>query len=253
VQSAFAVGKHEVTRAQFVAFSRQARTAGQGHGCVAWVTASANFGRNETDRNVRAPGYPQGDDHPAVCVSWDEAQAYAEWLSRKTGKRYRLLSEAEWEYAARAGTTTSRPWGEDPSQSCREANLADEALVRDVTRATKWYPGWHACRDGHVYTAPAGRLAPNAFGLHDMIGNAWEWVEDCWNDSHAGAPGDSSPRLTGDCTRRVYRGGAWRSYPDLARSALRSHAEAGLRHALIGFRVARELDDDKASQMRRPK
>ena len=242
VNGAFAIGRHEVTRAQFAAFSRETPAGGQGPGCVVWIAAAADFKRNETLRDGRAPGYPQGDDHPAVCVSWDEARAYAEWLSRKTGKRYRLLSEAEWEYAARAGTLTSRPWGDDPANACRQANLADETFVHDVRRSQKWYEGWHACRDGYAYTAPVGRLEPNAFGLHDMIGNAWEWVEDCWNESHAGAPDDSGPRRTGDCARRVYRGGGWRSYPQFGRSAQRSRAEPGLQHALIGFRVARALD-----------
>ena len=242
IDSAFAVGKYEVTRAEFAAFLHEVPPDERRQACMAWDTAAANFRRNAGARDAHTPGYLQRDDHPVVCVSWNEAQAYAQWLSRKTGQRYRLLSEAEWEYAARAGSTTSRPWGDDPAQSCRHANLADETFAREIARlGRQGSPGWHACRDGHAYTAPVGRLAANRFGLHDMIGNAWEWVEDCWNESHAGAPAGSGPRR-GDCARRVYRGGAWRSYPSFGRSAERSETGAGERHALIGLRVARALE-----------
>ncbi len=239
----FAAGKYEITRVQFAAFSRAVPTPAQG-GCVIFDAVKANFRRDETVRDRHWPGFVQGDDHPVVCVDWTEAQAYVDWLSKRTGQRYRLLSEAEWEYAARAGAWTSRPWGDDPALSCRHANLADETFAKEVSRGLgrTWYPGWHACRDGYGFTAPVGRYQANRFGLHDMIGNVWEWVEDCWNESHAGAPGGSGPRLTGDCALRVYRGGAWRGYPGFGRSALRSKVESGQRHALIGFRVARTLE-----------
>jgi len=243
VNAPFAAGRYEITRAQFAAFSRAAPTRAHGGGCVVFDAAKANFGRDENARQWHQPGFPQMDDHPVVCVGWTEAQAYVDWLSRRTGERYRLLSEAEWEYAARAGAMTSRPWGDDTALSCGHANLADETFVKQVSRGPgrSWYPGWHACRDGYAFTATVGRYQANRFGLHDMIGNAWEWVEDCWNESHAGAPGGSGPRLTGNCALRVYRGGAWRSYPGFGRSALRSKLEAATRHALIGFRVARTL------------
>ena len=243
VGAAFAVGKYEITRAQFAEFSRAVAARPQADGCLAFDPSDADFRRDASGRDWRRPGYPQTDDHPAVCIAWTEAKSYADWLSTKTGQRYRLLSESEWEYAARAGSGSSRPWGDDPAQSCRHANLADETFVREVSRGPRgsWYPGWHACRDGYAHTAPVGRYQPNRFGLHDMIGNAWEWVEDCWNDSHALASSDASPRLAGDCASRVYRGGAWHSYPRFGRSAQRSGAAAGYRHALIGFRVARAL------------
>jgi len=236
----FAAGRYEITRAQFAAFSRAVAMRRPQGGCVIFDAAKAAFRHDETAQDWRWPGYPQGNDHPVVCVGWTEAKAYVEWLSKKTGRQYRLLSEAEWEYAARAASATSRPWGDDPALSCRHANLADETFVREVSRGPgrTWYPGWHACRDGYGFTAPVGRYEANRFGLHDMIGNAWEWVEDCWNESHGDAPGSSAPRLTGDCASHVYRGGAWRSYPGFGRSAQRSQGGVGLRHALIGFRVA---------------
>ncbi len=245
IDVAFAVGKYEVTRAQFAAFSRAVPARPPGRGCIVFDAAMADFRLDETARGWSRPGYSQGEDHPVVCVTWMDATSYVAWLSTKTGQRYRLLSEVEWEYAARAGAATSRPWGDDPARACVHANLADETFVRQIPRGTgrSWYPGWHACRDGHEYTAPVGRYQANRFGLHDMIGNAWEWVEDCWNASYAEAPAGSGPALTGDCAQRVYRGGAWRSYPGFGRSAQRSKADPGIGHSLIGFRVARALEE----------
>ncbi len=118
-----------------------------------------------------------------LCVSWNDARAYAQWLSRKTAKRYRLPTEAEWEYAARAGSVAARYWGDDPVQTCRFANVADQS------RFQTWGFGQrHECTDGHYFTAPAGGYSPNRFGLYDMLGNVWEWTEDCWNANYAGAP-----------------------------------------------------------------
>jgi formylglycine-generating enzyme required for sulfatase activity len=238
----FAVGRFEITRGQFARFRRETPPSTMPGTCVAYEPAIANFRERAALQPWMRPGFAQQDDHPAVCVSWDEAKAYANWLSKRTGQAYRLLSEAQWEYVARAGSTTSRPWGDDPDQSCRYANLADETFVREVPRNGKrWYPGWHKCRDGYAYTAPVGRFAANAFKVHDMLGNAWEWVEDCWNPGFSAMSPNGAPATTGNCTQRVYRGGAWRSYPSLARSARRSKMDRDHRHALVGFRVAREI------------
>lgn len=243
IDAAFAAGKYEVTRAQFAAFAGAVPPWSRSAGCIVFDAAKANFRRDDSAHDWNRPGYPQAGDHPVVCVQWDEAKAYTAWLSRRTGKRYRLLSEAEWEYAARAGSDSPWPWGEDRDRSCAYANLADETFVRSVARGPgrSWYPGWHACRDGFAFTAPVGRFKANRFGLHDMIGNAFEWVEDCWNDSYADAPARAEPRLTGDCALRAYRGGAWRTYS--GRSAQRGNGRQP--HALIGFRVARTLDNGK--------
>ena len=139
---------------------------------------------------------------PVINVSWNDAKEYVAWLSRKAAKPYRLLSEAEWEYAARAGSDKAYTWGDDIGKgkaNCRGCG-------------SQW---------DNKQTAPAGSFPPNAFGLHDMHGNAWEWVEDCWHDSYAGAPSDGSTWTTSSCFLRVLRGGAWDNTPEDLRSAVR--------------------------------
>ena len=168
-------------------------------------------------------GYRPGDSgwgrgpRPVINVSWEDAQAYVRWLSGETGKAYRLLSEAEWEYVARAGTTGPYHFGSSlsPSQANYEEN-----------------------RGG---TVPVGSYSANEFGLHDVHGNVWEWVEDCWNESYHGAPRDGSAWESGDCSRRVLRGGSWYVTPRLLRSAIRSWGPTGFRNDDAGFRVARTL------------
>jgi formylglycine-generating enzyme required for sulfatase activity len=170
-----------------------------------------------------------------VCVSWDDAQAYASWLSKQTGKPYRLPSEAEWEYAARGGTTGSRYWADSSAAAaCKFASVADNAF-KSVARGMQSFP----CADGYTYTAPVGRYSPNAYGLHDMLGNVWEWVEDCWNQGYAGAPNTAAPRSTGTCEVRVFRGGAWNSKPASVRAAYRDRDTRDERHENLGFRVVR--------------
>ena len=168
-------------------------------------------------------GFFAADSHPVVCVSWEDARAYASWLSRETGEAYRLLSEAEWEYAARAGTRTRFWWDNDIGSN--RANCGDD---------------W--CGDGYTFTSPVGSFGANAFGLHDVHGNAWEWVEDCWRDSYEGAPRDRSAWLGdqgGDCSRHILRGGSWNFLPQNLRSALRGRHGSGFRVSVYGFRVAR--------------
>ena len=144
------------------------------------------------------------------------------------GRRgYRLLSEAEWEYVARAGTATARYWGESESTQCRYANGDDD----DV-----------ACSDGHEYTAPVGSFGPNAFGLYDVLGNVWEWTEDCSNGDYSGAPTSGSAWQADDCSYRMLRGGSWGYGPGDLRSALRGSFGAGLRFEGLGFRVARTIN-----------
>ena len=141
------------------------------------------------------------------------------WLGcrRETGEAYRLLSEAEWEYVARAGTETARYWGESSSDQCRYANGAD-------VLALEQNPYWRTapCSDGNAGPAPVGSYEANAFGLHDILGNVWEWTQDCWNERYAGAPVDGTAWETGDCSTRVSRGGAWGNEPERLRSASRS-------------------------------
>ena len=184
----------------------------------------------EYDRFVAATGRESPDDEgwgrggrPVIMVSWEDATAYAEWLSAETGERYRLPSEAEWEYAARAGTTTAYSWGTEIGQN--RANCA--------SCGSQW---------DNEQTAPAGSFAANAWGLHDMHGNVWEWVENCWHDSYARAPADGSAWTRGgDCGQRVLRGGSWSSVPGTLRSANRDGLVVVPRYDNVGFRLARTL------------
>lgn len=232
----FAAGKLEVTRAQYRQF---AEATGRGNeGCFRWNGAEFEF---EIKRGWRDPGFAQDDTHPATCISWNDASAYTQWLSQKAGKRYRLLTEAEWEYAARAGTTTARYWGDDAgggARTCEFANSADQAARRSVPHAAQW--GSANCDDGHAFTAPAGRLRANAFGLHDMLGNVAEWTQDCWNGNYQGAPRDGSAWNTGDCGMRAVRGGAWDDAPIGVRAAYRVGSPVTVRVYARGFRVARD-------------
>ncbi|MHB8814932.1 MAG: formylglycine-generating enzyme family protein [Steroidobacteraceae bacterium] len=178
-----------------------------------------------------------------------EARAYTRWLSGKTGHSYRLLSEAEWEYVARAGTTTEAFWGDDEKRACAYGNGVDLTLSERFPHA-KWQsaaprnpnPGdVLPCHDGHLFTAPAGSYKPNAFGLYDTAGNVFEWVADCWSPNYDGAPTDGSPRTDGDCTVRVNGGGSLTSNPTGLRSAYRWNDPAWLHVVDLGFRLAREL------------
>jgi formylglycine-generating enzyme required for sulfatase activity len=234
----FALGRGEVTVAEFRRFVEEAgyRTEAERDaralGCSGFIYEASG-----PVTSWRNPGLVQADSHPVLCVSWNDARAYAQWLSRKTGKRYRLPTEAEWEYAARAGTASSRYWGDDPLQACKYANVADQSRIQTWGFGQK-----HECTDGHYFTAPAGGYAPNRFGLYDMLGNVWEWTEDCWNASYAGASADGTAWTTGDCAQRVLRGGSWSTVPRFARSAARHKNPADYRDNLTGFRLARVID-----------
>jgi formylglycine-generating enzyme required for sulfatase activity len=183
------------------------------------------------------------DRRPVINVSWDDAQAYVAWLSRKTGKTYRLLSEAEWEYAARARTQPDvyRPYwfGKEEKDLCQYGNGADQEAKSKISGASGWTIA--PCNDGHAYTAPAGSFPANEFGLYDMAGNAWQWTADCWNESYKAAPSDGSALVAGDCGRRVLRGGSWINNPKVLRAANRDHNVAGLRYCFNGFRLGRTL------------
>ena len=166
---------------------------------------------------------------PVINVSWNEAQAYAAWLSRKTGKDYRLLSESEWEYAARAGTTTPFYWG---------STITPDQANYDGTEPYNGGPTG-------VYrqkTVPVGSFQANPFGLYNMAGNVWQWVEDCWHENYNGAPRDVSAWTTGDCSRRVLRGGSWFNNPGDLRAANRYRSNPVGRHHDVGLRLARTLN-----------
>ena len=209
IPAGFAVGVYEVTFAEW----------------NACMSAGGCGGRRPDDR-----GWGRGR-RPVIDVSWDDAQSYVRWLSRETGETYRLLSEAEWEYVARAGTVTAFHTGGTISTS--QANYDGDYI-------------YGAGRKGidRQRTLPVGHFDGNAFGLHDVHGNVWEWVEDCWHENYERAPTDGSAwleRSGGDCSDRVLRGGSWFYIPRGLRSAYRLRLDSGVRDNDSGFRVARTL------------
>jgi formylglycine-generating enzyme required for sulfatase activity len=236
----FAAGKFEVTVDQFAAFVNETKYDA-GAKCTTLEDGKSGI---KEGRSWRDPGYPQTGSHPAACVSWNDAKAYLSWLAKKIGKDYRLLSEAEWEYAARATTTRGSgsrySFGEDDSEMCRYGNVADRTARQTVPGAGSWtvFP----CSDGYAYAAPVGIFAANAFGLFDVYGNVWEWTEDCYNGSYSGAPADGVAWTAGECDHRVIRGGMWGSSPASVRSARRFKDQTITRSQDIGFRVARPME-----------
>lgn len=232
--SAFAMGKTEITRGQFAEFVNQTK---HDTGDKCWTLEGGQY-EERSGRNWREPGYPQDDNHPVVCINWNDANAYAEWMSKKTGKQYRLPTEAEWEYAARGNTSTARYWGENPDEACAYANGADKTAQAQIIGASSW--SIHNCTDGFAYTAPVDSFKPNAFGLNNMLGNVWNWTEDSYHDSYNGAPTDGSA-WQGDGAKRVLRGGSWNNSPRSVRAAVRNMEKPELRFSIFGFRLARTL------------
>ena len=230
----FAVGRSHVTRGQFAKFVKAAGHKTDG-GCFAWTGSEFKEDKNAS---WRSPGFDQEDDHPVVCVNWNDATAYADWLAKKTGKAYRLLTEAEAEYVARGVTSaTAHPryfFGNSERDLCTYANGADEA-------AKARYAGWTVapCKDGYVFTAPAMAFKPNAFGLYGVHGNAWTWTQDCGHRNYHNAPADGSAWTAGHCRRRVLRGGSWDNGPRSLRAACRVRYAPGSRSSTFGFRLAR--------------
>lgn len=187
----------------------------------------------------RDPGFPQTDRDPVVCVGPADAEKYAEWLGPRNGKTYRLPSEAEWEYACRAGTKFARFWGDDREDAVHFANMRDLSLARE--RKEKPDPNTYFQHDdGFPFTSPVGSFLPNPWGLFDMLGNAWEWMADDWFETLEGATGTAAARTTPDSTRlRVLRGGSWNDHPWNVRSG--SRIGINVRSSNAGFRLARTL------------
>ena len=257
IPARFAVMEAEVTRGQFAQFVQEQKYQTTG-GCYSWVNGKWDLNAKADWRN---PGFEQTDQHPVVCINWDDASAYARWLSGKTGKSYRLLSEAEWEYAARAGSTSRWSFGDREEDLCTYANVYDEASwpraqpKQDPSQQAQSNRSSSnsfdldsllrpaACRDGFKYTAPVKTYRPNAWGLYDLHGNAWEWVADCWHEDYKGAPSNGSA-WTSSCAggdRRVLRGGGWNDFPGGTRSAYRDWGAPDDRGSGTGLRLARTL------------
>jgi formylglycine-generating enzyme required for sulfatase activity len=240
----FALGRYELTIGQFRRFVEVTgyRVA---PGCRVHRPETATQGKVEwgpdAGRSWSNPGYATlapGDDLPVACVGRVDALAYLAWLSKTTGHAYRLPSEAEWEYAARAGSTTAFYWGNNSDNACQYANLYD----RTAHRAFEFGWSYADCEDRYVEVAPVGHFAANAFGLYDMLGNVWEWTADCYQDQYAGAPVDGRPlESTTPCEFYSVRGGGWMTRPSRTRVSFRGRDPNDARYNYFGFRVARDL------------
>ena len=233
----FAVGIYDVTRDEYAKFVRETGRE-SGASCIILTRDSA---QDTGGADWRSPGFAQTGRDPVVCVDWDDAQAYVQWLNAKLHRvsrdSYRLLTEAEWEYAARAGTRTRYYWGDDGDDACRFANTADQSAHRRYLSLKTV-----DCDDGFTATSPVGSFPANPFGLYDMAGNAFQWVADCYHPSYAGAPRDGSAWISGDCAEHVIRGGSLGHMPRLLRSAYRFKDLTDHRSVFLGFRVAKEID-----------
>jgi formylglycine-generating enzyme required for sulfatase activity len=233
----FAVARTEVTRAQYAVFVKETGRGAPGP-CFTDGNRDGRF-QWEADKRWTDPGYPSGDAYPVTCMNWADAQDFVGWLAQKTGKPYRLLSEAEYEYALRGGTTTEYWWGDDKDAMCRYANGPDAHVM---SLFANWRDGV-ACEDGHDFLAPVASYQPNGFGLYDMAGNAWEWTADCFVAGYLAQPRDGSAYDNGQqCGRRATRGGSFVYSIHDARSAQRNWGIAPyMRGGDVGFRVARDL------------
>jgi formylglycine-generating enzyme required for sulfatase activity len=224
----FAVGMYPVTRAEYANFARQ--THDRSSGCE--LLDGQRRWRVDGRRDWRRPGFKQTDRDPAVCVSWDDAQRYVRWLnSIQPFASYRLISEAEWEYVARAGTHTTFYWGDEADHDFANYG-AEQCYPCGVARKG---------RDRWDYTSPVGSFPPNAFGLYDVTGNVWQWTQDCMHDSYIGAPMNGAAWEAGDCRDRVLRGGSWLDPPRFLRLAERNPWPQDHTDYANGFRIARSL------------
>lgn len=259
ISQPFWLGQHEVTVGQFRAFLQASghvpESIADGTGAYGYNPdydpASTLRGDAFEGRDPRysweQPGFAQTDQSPVLNVTWNDAVALARWLSRQENRVYRLPTEAEWEYACRAGSQTRYHQGDDPQSLPQVANLFDAA-------ALPYWPRWQAYalegNDGHAFNAPVGSLAPNGFGLHDMLGNAWEWVAD-WHDPeyYARSPG-TDPQGPEDGEARVRRGGSWHSWALYARCSFRNWNTPQTRYTLVGMRLLLEAEAEDDSGRR---
>lgn len=231
-----AVSLHEVTRAQYGNFAAASKRP-VGGDCITDRVKTGDW-QPDAATTYLDPGFPQGPDHPVVCVSWEDAQAYIDWINGQTGGTYRLPTEAEWEYVARSGSQHAYPWGDSADNGCKDANNGDVNFARKYAGAKV-----ANCDDGSQHTAPVGRYRPNAFGLYDVMGNVNEWTLDCGAPDYFHAPADGSAQLARGCDKRITRGGSWGTAAKDTRSANRMRYSAGDRDDSIGFRLVRVPDN----------
>jgi formylglycine-generating enzyme required for sulfatase activity len=239
IQREFAAGKYEVTNAEFAAF-----IAATGYvpsrRCQVWSDNKYFDTLNWRNPDYGRPPLPR---EPVVCVTWHDAKAYVAWLAKVTGKPYRLLSEAEWEYAARGGVSTKWPWGESDAAICRNANILEASGMKEPRSVgSRGNADPDACDDRFTLVSPVGSYAPNAYGLYDMIGNVWEWTEDCSVLPYPPGPVDGLPvEVQGACEKRAIRGGSWRTRLSRQSLTFRGRDPEPTASHIFGFRVARDL------------
>ena len=243
----FRLSKYETTVQQFRQFVDATGYKAEGD---CWKLAANESGVDVGNISWNSPANAPSEAHPVMCVSWVDAHAYLQWLSQKTGRQFRLPSEAEWEYAARAGSEARYPFGEDAAALCKHANVFDRSGKAGITRLTGKTRSEVACDDQAELTTVVGMYAPNAFGLHDMLGNVGELVEDCQHLSYEGAPADGSA-WTSACAlfhggeMVIHRGGSYNAGKVGASPAFRGHAGKENRSSLgEGFRIAEEIADE---------
>jgi len=240
ISKPFYLGVHEVTVGQFRRFveatAYKAEPEKDGEGGYGWNKSTGEFEGPDPKYTWRDAGFKQTDDHPVVNVTWNDAKAFCEWLSKKENGTYRLPTEAEWEYACRAGTTTQYYCGDDPERLSQVGNVADATAKEELTN----YPdsGYISSRDGHVFTAPVGRFQPNAFGLHNMHGNVSEWCQDWHSGDYYGNSPPTDPQGPSRASGRVFRGGRWLGDAWSCRAASRFGDGPQNRDGILGFRVA---------------
>ena len=240
IRRPFAAGVYEVTNAEFGAFI-EATGHQAGTKCRIWdgETITERPGKDWAD-----PGYgrPPRPDEPAACVNWNDAKAYAQWLADTTGEPYRLLSEPEWEYLARGGGPKTRySWGDGDEGACKYANVFD--LSGKQSKVPRPYEPVN-CDDGFSGVAPVGQLEPNIYGVYDIIGNVWEWVEDCYVMTYLDSQTTEQAQVTHGCDRRGVRGGSWSTTISRQRPEFRGRDPVELVTQIFGFRVARDLDTE---------
>jgi formylglycine-generating enzyme len=253
ISRAFFLGQYEVTLGQFKYFLEASGyipepiadgTGGYGYN-PAYDPATSVRGDAFEGRNPRYswknPGFYQSNDHPVVNITWNDANAMAEWLSRKEGRHYRLPTEAEWEYACRAGTNARYYSGNEPESLTRIANTFDAA-------SELFWPRWKTFalkgNDGAAFTAPVGQYLPNAFGLYDMLGNAWEWVSDWYGETYYAESPGVDPKGPSSGNQRVRRGGSWHTWSLYARCAFRNWNTPQTRYTLVGMRLLLEETEE---------
>lgn len=235
VSAPFAIGQFEVTVGEFARFANNSgykTEAEKNHSCKA--LDGTHFVEDKKGRSWRNPGFSQTDLHPVVCVSWNDVQAYLKWLQLQTGEAYRLPTEKEWEYVAREGGNTGIYWADKRDEACIHANVFDLSSASELK--FPWRP--YTCNDFHIWTAPVGSYKGNRFMVHDMLGNVWEWVQDCYEEFK---PTFIVELLSGQCEKRVFKGGSWHYGPGTIYAGLRAGIRVNKSGDLDGFRVAKSM------------